>query len=429
VFAGANHIEAWVPDALAQLLPPAYWVSRNLSGIGFDRYTLDELARNSLGPRYEALLVAALAASADPADIVVRLHSAVDTYDGDSLRERLKLISEHPVAWSRIVSLTSHPRREVRDAAAQLATLGTRCTPEVVDAMRDLLVRATEVTDSYDDQLLGEGVLGVIAGAGQLMTQLAPTVEKILAEPSLAFSAAAARALGAIGDTRSFAALESRQHELSGSAADSAIYMVRARMRLACWQLGGDDTWLHGALDDAGTFIVPIFPLWTALSAAPPDDRLRAGLELAAERPGWPSLVCQTLARHGPAAAASVERVTMRPPADASEAAAFLHARWAVGLISGASFLSALEPLLSDDHHAWRYLVASNLRTDAWRERIRRGIASGDRKTLKAFVGNLDVAASFLPDLVRAGHDEEVVFQWHFLPPGRFWAAFEPSSV
>ena len=166
-----------------------------------------------------------------------------------------------------------------------------------------------------------------------------------------------------------------------------------------------------------------IFPLWIALSAAPPDDRLRAALELAAERPGWPALVCDTLAGHGPVAAAAVERITTRAPADTSETMEFLHARWAVGLIDGASFLAELEPLLTENRAAWKHFVASDLRTDGWLERIRRGIASGDRGALRALMGNLDVGASFLPDLVRAGRDEEVALAWRLLPPGRFWAA------
>lgn len=411
-----ERVEDWVPDAFARLLPPAFWVTRDLSPQGYDRVMLEGLARNALGPRYEALLVAAFIAAADPAEIIVRFEDAIDLYG-------LRLIDEHPGAWSKIQSLATHPRRDVRDAAARIATLGKRCTPEVVDAMRDLLVRATVVTESYDDQLRGEEVLGTIAGAGRQMAGLAPDLEQVLSSASLAFAASAARALGALGDPRSLEPLVRRQGELSGNAADYAICMARAKMRLACWQLGGDDHWLHGALDDAGGFIVYIFPLWIALSAAPPDDRLRAALELAAERPGWPALVCETLGQHGPVAAALVERITTRASADTAETIAFLHARWAVGLIDGASFLAGLEPVLTDNRAAWKSLVASELRTDGWYERIRRGIASGDRGALRALMGNLAVGGSFLPDLVRAGRDEEVAFAWRFLPPGRFWAA------
>jgi hypothetical protein len=204
-----QRIEDWVPDAFARLLPPAYWVTRDVSRHGYDRVMLEGLARNALGPRYEAALVAAFIAAADPAEIIVRFEDAIDLYG-------LRLLDEHPGAWSKIQSLATHPRRDVRDAAARIATLGKRCTPEVVDAMRDLLVRATVVTESYDDQLRGEEVLGTIAGAGPLMAGLAPTVEQVLSSASLAFAAAAARALGALGDPRSLEPLVRRQGELSG---------------------------------------------------------------------------------------------------------------------------------------------------------------------------------------------------------------------
>ncbi len=175
----------------------------------------------------------------------------------------------------------------------------------------------------------------------------------------------------------------------------------------------------HGAM-----FMIGGYAGYLAFEAAAPDDRLLAGLALAARRPSWRRLTCDALAKIGPRASATVAKVI--PPEEAGEAdAAFEvhHARWRAGLVDDVAFAKLLGPLLKSSYSAWPPYVALALGTPAWNDTIRAAIAEDERSgALEALARSPAVGARFLRELVAARREPCVLALWRDLPRETFWA-------
>jgi hypothetical protein len=413
--------DTWVADALTKLLPGAYWIGRlDDATSDADRFAIDEGTRAVLGERYTAMLVDALLTSRAPGRLLAHLHASV-TREPESLR---LLGTDDGKAWSRVRALVTHDDPGARGLAARLAVAGKRFAPPVVEAMRETLARATaQVTDSYDDQVEGEEILGEIASAGAPLAALAPDVERVLGSASPAFRAMAAHAAAALGDAELRGALERHERAIDPSD-DELVRGVRAMMRFARWRLGDDVEWLDAAMDDAGDSIVYLFRLARAFDDAPVDERLLAGLERAARRAQWHRLAYDALAKIGPPAAKVVARVTPETmPEDPDEAFSLRHARWRAKLDDDESFARGIEPLLDEAAQAWTSYVALDRGTDVSRHLVRRAIAAGDRSALNALLRSPAVGAQFLPDLLAAKRDAYVTALWRSLPREAFWSA------
>jgi hypothetical protein len=426
---------AWMPAALAQLVPPIYWLTRKRSDDADDdeqQLQLEGDVTSRLGERWIRILLGALSTGLPPAPILSRLHASV--VDDD------RWFALFDPVWTQITQLAHHDNRFVRYAAARLALRGKRITPAVTAALGELIAATTADTgdEVYGQQVFVDSLLIEIGKAGPLLSALAPRLEPLLAAKSGTFREAAAQAAGAIGERRLVPVLESL--ERSEQAHDDAriaagrtsgdspqderrIHGAGAMRRFALWQLTGDLAWLGRALDDAEGRLLFAVRIYSALDKAPVDDRLLAGLAYAAQRPAWYGYACNVLAKIGVPAAATIAQLPPPPDDGGDTRFSFHHARWRGGLIDNAQLAGELEPLLAITSRAWVPYIATGLGTPGWTATIRAALGEDDQHgVFEALLAAPAIAAPFIPDLVAAGREDTVDALYCALPRETFWA-------
>jgi hypothetical protein len=149
------------------------------------------------------------------------------------------------------------------------------------------------------------------------------------------------------------------------------------------------------------------------------DERFLSGLREIADDTRWTGIVLEVFAQIGRRAREHVARMATLSPRDDGYVS-WVEARWRCGLDSPEVVRAALEQSLA--WHAW----AIYLQLGPSPARVRAAIAATDREhggaVIAALADHPDVAADYIPDLLRCGYDALVQRLWETLPPTTFWA-------
>jgi hypothetical protein len=321
---------------------------------------------------------------------------------------------------------------ETRSIAEPAAVLAMRvgATPSELPVVVGRMVREAFAGDSdgYDEQVALEELLWDVAHAGTGLRELVWDIAPIITCDGMAWRTAAT--IAAIGiHARTLAGAIERAYQrirVERDADDDPDWELGLPERVersvhgyATWAFGGADARLVEVTSLAGSDLVASGRVRQAFAVTRVDERFLSGLREIADDTRWTGIVLEVFAQIGRRAREHVGRMATLSPRDDGYVS-WVEARWRCGLDTPEVARAALEKSLA--WHAWPIY----LQLGPSPARVRAAIAATDPAHGGALIAALtdhpEVAADYIPDLLRRGYDALVQRLWATLPATTFWA-------